>query len=178
MLLESEPLPSLLGHLSPLKHQCSSISPCVILLSEIGKHYHMFPRGSFQSCFTPPAVPQLVLHYFDAHLFHWSWTMKNGPNASKSFAIPTIPTSCPKDSLKAVRWTVSIFHAFKSQLTPKALDLKMGRVLPAYVKLYQNNMLMHFHAQHVHPWAGISPCICPPSCCPPASCGHSSPSTP
>ena len=150
MPLEPEPLPSSLGHLSPPKHQCSSTSTCTILLSEIGKYYHAFPKGSFRSCFAPPAIPKLVLHHLDAHPFYWSWTMKAGPNASKSFAVPTVLTLCPKDSPKAVHWLVSIFHAFKAQLAPQALDQETGRVLPAYVKLYQNNMLMHIRAQHAH----------------------------
>ena len=45
-----------------------------------------------------------------------------------------------------IQWIVSVFHAFKSQLALQALDDK-GRVLPAYVKLYQNNMLVHLRAQ-------------------------------
>jgi len=35
--------------------------------------------------------------------------MKAGPNAGKSFNVPTVPTSCPKDSPKAVHWIVLIF---------------------------------------------------------------------
>jgi len=49
---------------------------------------------------------------------------------------------------------VSIFHAFKAQLAPQALDQETGRVLPAYVKLYQNNMLMHIRAQRAHSRVG------------------------
>jgi len=158
MPFELQPPPSPLGQASaPTKHQCSPSSPCTILLSEIGKCYHAFPKGSFRACFAPPAVPRSVLHHFDAHPFRWSWTMKAGPNAGKSFAVPTVPTSCPKDSPKAVHWIVSIFHAFKSQLAPQALDPETGRVLPSYVKLYQNNMLMHLHAQRARPRAGNSP---------------------
>jgi len=158
MPFELQPPPSPLGQASaPTKHQCSPSSPCTILLSEIGKCYHAFPKGSFRACFAPPAVPRSVLHHFDAHPFRWSWTTKAGPNAGKSFAVPTVPTSCPKDSPKAVHWIVSIFHAFKSQLAPQALDPETGRVLPSYVKLYQNNMLMHLHAQRARPRAGNSP---------------------
>jgi len=39
------------------------------------------------------------------------------------------------------------FHSFKSQLTTQVLNSETGRVLWAYVQLYQNNMLMHLHAQ-------------------------------
>jgi len=167
MPLEPEPLPSSLGRPSPPKHQCSSTSTCTILLSEIGKYYHAFPKGSFRSRFAPPAIPRSVLHHLDAHPFYWSWTMKAGPNAGKSFAVPTVPTSCPKDSPKAVHWMVSIFHAFKAQLAPQALDQETGRVLPAYVKLYQNNMLMHIRAQRAHSRVGkTSPASAPPRAAP------------
>jgi len=167
MPLEPEPLPSSLGRPSPPKHQCSSTSTCTILLSEIGKYYHAFPKGSFRSCFAPPAIPKLVLHHLDAHPFYWSWTTKAGPNTGKSFAVPTVPTLCPKDSPKAVHWMVSIFHAFKAQLAPQVLDQEMGRVLPAYVKLYQNNMLMHIRAQRAHSWVGKPPLLPPPLAPPP-----------
>jgi len=168
MPLVPQPPPSPLGQASvPPKHQCSPSSPCTIRLSEIGKCYHAFPRGTFRSRFTPPAVPRSVLNHVDAHPFFWSWTTKAGPNAGKSFAVPTVPTSCPKDSPKAVLWIVSIFHAFKSQLTPQALDQATGRVLPAYVKLYQNNMLMHLCAQLARLRAGkLSPSAVPPRAAP------------
>jgi len=64
-------------------------------------------------------------------------------------------------------WIVSIFHAFKSQLNPQVLDQATGRVLPAYVKLYQNNMLMHLCAQLARPRAGKpSPSAAPPRAAP------------
>jgi len=158
MPLVPQPPPSSLGQSSPPpKHQCSSSSPCTIRLSEIGKCWHAFPKGSFRARFAPPAVPRSVLHHFDAHPYFWSWTTKAGPNAGKSFAVPTVPTSCPKDSPKATQWVVSIFHAFKAQLAPQALDPETGRVLPSYVKIYQNNMLMHLRAQRAHPRAGKPP---------------------
>ena len=47
----------------------------------------------------------------------------------------------------AVQWLVSTFHAFKAILTPMALDVKTRRVLPAYVKLFQNNILVHLAQQ-------------------------------
>ena len=148
MPFELEPPPSPLGWPSlSAKHQCSSTSPCTILLSEIGKRYHTFPKGSFRAQFAPPAVPRSVLFYFDTNPFQWSWTTKAGPRAGKSFLVPTVPISCPKDSPKAIHWILSIFHAFKLQLAPQVLDPGTGRVLPAYIKLYQSNMLMHLCAQ-------------------------------
>jgi len=62
---------------------------------------------------------------------------------------------------------VSIFHVFKAQLAPQALDQEMGRVLPAYVKLYQNNMLMHIRAQHAHSRVGKPPPASTPPCAAP-----------
>ena len=35
----------------------STLSPCAILLSEVGKHYHTFPKGTFPARFTPLAIP-------------------------------------------------------------------------------------------------------------------------
>jgi len=158
MPLVPQPPPSPLGQSSsPPKHQCSPSSPCTIRLSEIGKCWHAFPKGSFKARFAPPAVPRSVLHHFDTHPFFWSWTTKAGPNAGKSFAVPTVPTSCPKDSPKAIQWVISIFHAFKAQLAPQALDPETGRVLPSYVKIYQSNMLMHLRAQRAHPKASKPP---------------------
>jgi len=158
MPLVPQPPPSPLGQSSsPPKHQCSPSSPCTIRLSEIGKCWHAFPKGSFKARFAPPAVPRSVLHHFNAHPFFWSWTTKAGPNAGKSFAVPTVPTSCPKDSPKAIQWIVSIFHAFKAQLAPQALDPETGRVLPSYVKIYQSNMLMHLRAQRARPKASKPP---------------------
>jgi len=163
MPLVPQPPPSPLGQSSsPPKHQCSPSLPCTIRLSEIGKCWHAFPKGSFKARFAPPAVPRSVLHHFDTHPFFWSWTTKAGPNSGKSFAVPTVPTSCPKDSPKAIQWVVSIFHAFKAQLAPQALDPETGRVLPSYVKIYQNNMLMHLHAQRARPKASKPPPPPPP----------------
>ena len=145
---EPQPPPSPVGK-SPTrtKHVCSPLSPCTILLSEVGKHYHAFPKGTFKARFSPPAVPRAVVRYISSHPLTWSWTTKAGPKAGKSFKVPTVPTSCGKDSHRAIQWIVSIFHAFKSQLAPLALDADTGRVLPAYVKLYQSNMLVHFRTQ-------------------------------
>ena len=68
MPLVPQPPPSPLGQASvPPKHQCSPSSPCTIRLSEIGKCYHAFPRGTFRSRFAPPTVPRSVLNHIDAH---------------------------------------------------------------------------------------------------------------
>ncbi|KIM55108.1 hypothetical protein SCLCIDRAFT_30619 [Scleroderma citrinum Foug A] len=56
----------------------------------------------------------------------------------------------------ADEWLVSTFHAFKAILTPMALDAKTRWVLPAYVKLFQNNMLIHL-AQQSRSQASSSP---------------------
>ena len=56
-----------------------------------------------------------------------------------------------------IQWIVSIFHAFKAQLAPQAISQETGRVLPDYVKLYQNNMLMHFHSQQAQSRATPKP---------------------
>ena len=148
MPLEPQPPPSPpVGKVPPhTKHVCPPSSPCAILLSEVGKRYHAFPKGTFKARFSPPVVPKAVLHHLSTHPPTWSWTTKAGPKAGKSFHVPTVPTSCGKDSHRAIHWIVSIFHAFKSQLALQALDDK-GRVLPAYIKLYQNNMLVHLRAQ-------------------------------
>ncbi|KIM64579.1 hypothetical protein SCLCIDRAFT_23316 [Scleroderma citrinum Foug A] len=138
---------------SPSKHQCLLTLPCTVLLSEVGKRYHAFPKGTFRTRFAPPAVPCSMLSHIKAHPLTWTWTMKAGPKAGKSFTVPTVPTSCRKDSPKAIMWIVSIFHAFKSQLTPCALDPATGWVLPTYVKVYQNNMLIHLRGQQAHPVA-------------------------
>ena len=76
-----------------------------------------------------------------------TWTTRPGPRAGKSFQVPSVPTACGRDSPKAIQWIVSIFHAFKAQLAPQAISQETGWVLPNYVKLYQNNMLMHVRSQ-------------------------------
>ena len=177
MPLKLEPPPSSLGHQSPPKHQCSSSSPCTILLLEIGKYYHAFPKGSFRSHFTPPAIPKSVLHHFDAHLFYWSWTMKASPNAGKSFAIPIVPTSCLKDSPKAIQWVVSIFHAFKSQLSPRHLTRRQaGSSLPMSSYIRTICISTFVPSMLALRWAN-PPHFCPPSHHPQACCNYP-PSTP
>ena len=82
-----------------------------------------------------------------ANSFSWSWTTKAGPKAGQTFSVPTIPISCKKDDHKAIHWTVFLFHSFKTHLHPEAMNPETGRVLPSFVRIYQNNMLLHFRSQ-------------------------------
>ena len=133
---------------SPSKHQCSPSTTCPVQLSDIGRTYHSFPRGTFHTQFSPPIVPEFVLRYFVAHPFMWTRiSTRAGPSAGKSFQVPTIPISCQKNSHKAVQWVVAAFHLFKTHLNPVALDAESGKVLPAWVRLYQNNFLIHLQDQ-------------------------------
>ena len=155
MPLDSAPPPSPpMGKSSlPTKHQCSSTSPCAILLSEVGKRFHAFPKGTFRAWFAPPAIPNAVLKYVEAHPLTWSWMTKAGPCTGKSFSVPTVPTACRKDSPKAIHWIISIFHTFKSQLAPCTLNLETGRVLPGFVKLYSwlhHNAYQWDHKNYMH----------------------------
>ena len=127
----------------PLKHVCSLSLLCQIHLSEVGRHYHVFPKGTFKAQFAPPVIPRLVLQFLAKTPPTWTWTTRAG----KSFNVPSVPTACSRDSPKVIQWIISIFHAFKAQLVPQAISQETGRVLPDYVKLYQNNMLMHFRSQ-------------------------------
>ena len=43
-------------------HHCNSLIPCTIHLSDIGKHYHAFSKGTFWIRYIPPAIPQSILH--------------------------------------------------------------------------------------------------------------------
>ena len=168
MPLEPQPPPSPVGKSSPpAKHLCSPSSPCQIRLSEVGKRYHAFPKGTFKARFAPPVIPRLVLQYLARSPPTWKWTTRAGPRAGKSFNVPSVPTACSRDSPKAIQWIVSIFHAFKAQLAPQALSQETGQVLPDYVKLYQNNMLVHFRSQQaqsrVTPKLTPSQTVRPPS---------------
>ncbi|KAF9243580.1 hypothetical protein BU15DRAFT_72241 [Melanogaster broomeanus] len=69
---------------------------------------------------------------------YWQWTTKNGPNAGKTFKVPTIPTHCPKGSCKAISWLVNAFHSFKAHLTPSVLH--DGKVPKPLLQIYQSNM--------------------------------------
>ncbi|KAG6370786.1 hypothetical protein JVT61DRAFT_10990 [Boletus reticuloceps] len=127
------------------KHICSREAACVVRLSDIEKKYHTFPSGTFHLRFSPPTVPKFILAYFLNHPFSWKWTTRGGPNKGRSFPVPTIPTACTQVDHRAVRWTVDLFHSFKAHLTNGALF--KGRVRPDIVKLYQNNMLIHYWSQ-------------------------------
>ena len=177
MPLESQPQPSLMGKPTPPpKHSCSPSSPCSIHLSEVGKCYHAFPKGTFKARFAPPAIPRHVLQYLVKSPPTWTWTTRAGPRAGKSFQIPSISTAYSRDSPKAIQWIVTIFHAFKVQLAPQAISQETGRVLPGYVKLYQNNMLVHLRSQQAQLKARSKPsspqtmkaCPPPPSQSPPS----------
>ena len=69
------------------------------------------------------------------------------PEQGQVFPSPTIPTSCQKTSHKAIRWIVAVFHSFKTHLNPIVLEGDAGRVLPAWVRLYENNFLIHIQGQ-------------------------------
>ena len=131
----------------PPKHTCSSSSPCSICLSEVGKRYHAFLKGTFKAHFAPPAISHHILQYLAKSPPTWTWTTRAGPRAGKLFQVPSVPTACSRDSPKVIQWIVTIFHAFKAQLAPQAISQETGRVLPGYVKLYQNNMLVHLRSQ-------------------------------
>ena len=158
MPFEPQPPPSPVGKLTPPpKHSCSLSSPCLIRLSQVGKCYHAFPKGTFKACFAPPAIPCHVLQHLAKSPPTWTWTTRAGPRAGKSFQVPLVPTACGRDSPKAIQWIVTIFHAFKAQLAPQAISQETGQVLPSYVKLYQNNMLMHLRSQQAQLWARTKP---------------------
>ncbi|KIK10452.1 hypothetical protein PISMIDRAFT_20276 [Pisolithus microcarpus 441] len=54
-------------------------------LSEVGRQFHQFPKGSFKACFAPPPCVLLkcMLSHFASHPPTWSWTIKAGPNKHK-----------------------------------------------------------------------------------------------
>ena len=157
MPLEPQPPPSPMGKSpSPPKHVCSLSLPCQIHLFEIGRCYHAFLKGSFKAQFTPPAIPHLMQQYLAKEPPTWTWTTRAGLRAGKSFQVPSVPTACSRDIPKAIQWIVSIFHAFKAQLVPQAISQEIGQVLD-YVKLYQNNMLMHIRSQQAQHRAKPNP---------------------
>ena len=70
MPLDSEPPPSPVGNTPPTKHFCLSTMPCRILLSDVGKHYHAFPKGTFRSRLSnDPSDPSRVMHLPHLHLY-------------------------------------------------------------------------------------------------------------
>ena len=128
-------------------HHCDPNVPCILRFSDVGKWHHSFPKGTFCVCYTPPAIPCTTLSSCLVKPYSWSWTTKAGPNEGKSFQVPTIPIACKGNVPPSVKRVVSLFHSFKTHLSPEALDPETGRVLPIFMKLYQNNILIHFCAQ-------------------------------
>ncbi|KAI6043165.1 hypothetical protein EDC04DRAFT_2600355 [Pisolithus marmoratus] len=148
MPLEPLPPPSPRGKkLSRPKHTCPSAEPCSVKLSDIGKHYHSFPKGTFKARFTPPSAPKFVLKHLVAHPLTWTWTTKDGPNKGHSFQVPTTPIHCDKTAPRAIHWIVAVFHSFKAHLNPVALDAESGKVKPGWLRLYQNNLYVHLRGQ-------------------------------
>ncbi|KAF9240490.1 hypothetical protein BU15DRAFT_74073 [Melanogaster broomeanus] len=130
---------------SAIKHKCLSSEACIIHLSDIGRHCHTFPKGTFSARFAPPALPLFVTRYCAVHPLYWQWTTKSGPNAGKTFKVPAIPTHCSKGSPKAISWLVNVFHSFKAHLAPSALC--DGKVPKPLLQTYQSNMVLHLRAQ-------------------------------
>ncbi|KAI5986469.1 hypothetical protein EDD15DRAFT_2373174 [Pisolithus albus] len=147
MPLELVPPPSPRGKTPPPKHQCSTTVPCPLRLSEMGRQYHPFPKGTFKARFSPPALPKFVVSHFAKHPPVWTWSVKAGPNRGKAFQVPTTPIACDKTASKAVQWIVSVFHSFKTHLNPIAIDPDTGKVQPAWLRLYQNNLHIHIRNQ-------------------------------
>ncbi|KAI5984490.1 hypothetical protein EDD15DRAFT_2201225 [Pisolithus albus] len=148
MPLDSIPPPSPCGKNPPQpKHICSSTSPCPIHLSDVGKCFHTFPKGTFKARYSPPIVPKYVLNHFAHHAPVWTWVAKDGPNKGKSFQVPTTPVACAKNAPRAVRWMVAVFHSFKAHLNPVAVDADSGRVHQGWLRLYQSNMHLHLQTQ-------------------------------
>ncbi|KAF9231012.1 hypothetical protein BU15DRAFT_82927 [Melanogaster broomeanus] len=83
------------------KHKCLPSEADIIHLSDIGRHFQTFPKGTFSARLAPPTLPLFVAHYYAAHPLYWQWTTKDGPNAAKTFKVPTVPTHCPKGFPKA-----------------------------------------------------------------------------
>ncbi|KAF9234193.1 hypothetical protein BU15DRAFT_79321 [Melanogaster broomeanus] len=134
------------------KHKCLPSEACIIHLSDIGRCFHTFPKGMFNAQFTPPALPLFVARYCAAHPLYWQWTTKGGPNAGKTFKVPTVPTHCSKGSPKAISWLVNAFHSFKAHLTPSVLVPK------PLLQIYQSNMVLHLRAQlHAHSSSDTTP---------------------
>ncbi|KAI6008009.1 hypothetical protein EDC04DRAFT_2907366 [Pisolithus marmoratus] len=132
---------------SPPKHTCSTADPCQIRLSDVGKRYHSFPKGSFKACFIPPSAPRFILKHLAAHPSTWTWTTKGSPNKDHSFQVPTIPITCDKVAPRAIHWVVAMFHSFKAHLNPIAIDGESGKVKPGWLRLYQNNLYVHLQGQ-------------------------------
>ena len=120
--------------------------------------------GRCKAWFAQPAIPCHMLQFLVKSPSTWTWTTKASPRARKSFSIPSLSTACSKDSLRVILWIISIFHAFKAQLVPQALSQETGRVLPDYVKVYQNNKLVHVRSQQAQHQARVKPSSPCPEC--------------
>ncbi|KAI5997348.1 hypothetical protein EDC04DRAFT_2977959 [Pisolithus marmoratus] len=129
-----------------IMENCMS-DPCQIRLSDIGKRYHSFPKGTFKARFIPPSAPCFVVKHLAAHPPSWTWTTKGGPNKDRSFQVPTIPITCDKAAPRAIHWVVAVFHSFKAHLNPIAIDGETGKVKPGWLRLYQNNLYVHLRGQ-------------------------------
>ncbi|KAI6022105.1 hypothetical protein EDC04DRAFT_2900918 [Pisolithus marmoratus] len=147
MPLDPLPPPSPRGKVASTKHCCLSTEPCPIRLSDVGKRFHSFPKGTFKARFSPPIIPRYVLHYFASHPPVWTWMTKDGPNKGKSFQVPTVPIVCEKTAPRAVRWLVVVFHSFKTHLNLVAIDAETGKVRQGWLRLYQNNLCVHLQSQ-------------------------------
>ncbi|KAI6013531.1 hypothetical protein EDC04DRAFT_2904542 [Pisolithus marmoratus] len=147
MPLDPLPPPSPHGKVASTKHCCSSTEPCPICLSDVGRRFHSFPKGTFRARFSPPIVPRYVLRFLASHPPVWTWTTKDGPNKGKSFQVPTVPIMCEKTAPRAVRWLVVVFHSFNTHLNPVALDTESGKVHQGWLRLYQNNLHVHLQSQ-------------------------------
>ncbi|KAI6006361.1 hypothetical protein EDC04DRAFT_2611516 [Pisolithus marmoratus] len=144
-----DPLPpsSPRGKVVSTKHCCLSTEPCPIRLSDVGRRFHSFPKGTFRARFSPPIVPRVVLCYLASHPPVWTWTTKDGPNKGKSFQVPMVPIICEKTAPRAICWLVTVFHLFKTHLHPVALDTDTGKVRQGWLCLYQNNLRVHLQSQ-------------------------------
>ncbi|KAI6094261.1 hypothetical protein EDD16DRAFT_1720259 [Pisolithus croceorrhizus] len=147
MPLEPIPPSSPCGKTPPPKHQCSPTVPCPLRLSDVGRQYHHFPKGTFRARFSPPALPKAMASYLTKNPPVWTWSVRAGPNEGKSFQVPTILIACGKTAPRAMKWIVAVFHSFKAHLSPAAIDAESGRVHPAWLRLYQNNLLIHIRNQ-------------------------------
>ncbi|KAI6004332.1 hypothetical protein EDC04DRAFT_2611660 [Pisolithus marmoratus] len=152
---------------------------CQIRLSDIGKRYHSFPKGTFKARFIPPSAPRFVVKHLAAHPPSWTWTTKGGPNKDRSFQVPTIPITCNKAAPRAIHWVVAVFHSFKAHLNPIAIDGETGKVKPGWLRLYQNNLYVHLRGQMKEtavPKRAPPPTPKPSSTSPPS--GHPKPTPP
>ncbi|KAF9232264.1 hypothetical protein BU15DRAFT_67619 [Melanogaster broomeanus] len=106
--------------------------------------------------FSTPRSEISNTYYCAVHPLYWQWTTKDGPNAGKTFKVPTVPTHCPKGSPKAISWLVNAFHSFKPHLAPSVLH--DGKVPKPLLQIYQSNMVLHLAPPSLQPVApGAAP---------------------